>query len=117
MIVIDEDTLDDFVADQRESEQSRLVGDRPEGTARDNVFEQRDVIDVATNRVVQLRAAAVALQPLERVFPQSSKFVRYGVGAKDVHVNCYVKVAVVADSHTVTTEHVRSVRELTRLLQ
>jgi hypothetical protein len=59
----------------------------------------------------------VALQPLERVFPQCSKFVRCGASAMDVHVNCYVKVGAVADSHTVTTEHVRSVRELTRLLQ
>ena len=117
MIVIDEDAFDDVVADECETQQPRLVSDRPECTNSDDVIEQRVLVNLATNRVVQLRAAAVAPQSLERVVPQSSKFVRCGTSAKDVHVNCYVNVGAVADSHTVTTEHVRSVRELTRLLQ
>jgi hypothetical protein len=42
------------------------------------VLEQRVVVDVASNRRVQLRSPAMTLQALERLIPELSKFVRCG---------------------------------------
>jgi hypothetical protein len=54
------------------------------------MLEQRLIVDVATDRAVELGTTAVTGEALARVIPKAAKFVRDVTGALDAHVSYWL---------------------------
>lgn len=117
----DEEALHDTVAHDGESGEMLFVANRPDGALANERFQQVLGRQVTANRRYELRATTVRFHSFQRRVPQLFEISRDRVRRFDFHFispgEANGRCPSAMGSDTVSTEQVRPVGELARLLQ